>query len=243
MRVSSRDRGAAHEVPLGHLHRNVAADLSLGLAILRGLRDWEQGRVCSEVWVGARRYKAREWATLGQMGYTGAEDELIWARMVRDDWEGEEAVKEEPPPTKGKPAAPKPAVTKTRDTKSYTWHFESDDSSDGATPHHHQETPPPSPPPPPPPATKATPTPKTTAPPQRGGGGTDDPHVGTKVHVPYPTGMEVGTVTGVHRRKAGLVWVEYPNNSKLYEEARGLLFPTPKRAQEHVQPPPPEPSG
>ena len=51
VRVSWRDCDAAHEVPLGHLHRFVTADPPLGLAILRGLRDWEQGRVCSGVWV------------------------------------------------------------------------------------------------------------------------------------------------------------------------------------------------
>ena len=60
--VSCRDRDAAHEVPLRHLHHLVAANLPLGLAILRGLRDWEQGRVCWEVWVGTGRYRAREWA-------------------------------------------------------------------------------------------------------------------------------------------------------------------------------------
>ena len=45
--------------------------------------------------MGARRDRAREWAGLGQMGYTGAEDEGIWAGMVGGDWEGAEAVKEE----------------------------------------------------------------------------------------------------------------------------------------------------
>ena len=50
-RVSWRDRNAAYEVPLGHLRRLVAADPRLGLRTLRGLRDCEQRRVCSEVWV------------------------------------------------------------------------------------------------------------------------------------------------------------------------------------------------
>ena len=67
-----------------------------------------------------------------------------------------------------------------------------------------------------------------------GGDGAHDPLVGTKVHLPYPTGVEVGTVTGVHRRKAGVVWVEYQNNPQLYEVARSLLFPTPEGAQEHL---------
>ena len=120
---------------------------TLGLAMLRGLRDWEQRSGSSEVWVGARRYRAGEGAKLGEMGYTGAEDEGIWLGMVRGDWEGEEAVKEDPPPP---PRPPRPnhhhPVTKTGDKKSSRWHFESDDSSDGAPP-----------PPPPPPATRNTP--------------------------------------------------------------------------------------
>ena len=91
-------------MPLGHLHRLLAADPPLGWAILRGLRDWEQGRVCLEVWVGAGRYEAGEWARLGQMGYTGAEDE----GMVGGDWEGAEAVKEEPPPPRFNHHPPKP---------------------------------------------------------------------------------------------------------------------------------------
>ena len=98
--VSWREANQAHEVPLGHLHRLLVSDPPLRLAILRRLRDWEQGRVCSEVWVGAGRYKAGEWAKLGQMGYSWAEDEAICAAMVGGDWEGEEAVKEESPPPK-----------------------------------------------------------------------------------------------------------------------------------------------
>ena len=101
--VSQRDRDAAHEVPLGHLHRIVAADPPLGSAILRGLRDWEHGKVCSDVWVGAGGYRAGEWARLGQMGCRGAEDEGIWAGMVRGAWEGEETVKEEAPPPPPRP--------------------------------------------------------------------------------------------------------------------------------------------
>ena len=95
--------------------------------------------------------------------------------------------------------------------------------------------------------------PKTTAPPtppKEGGDGADD---GTKVRVPNPTRVEVDTVTGVRWRKAGVVWVEYPENTQLYEVARGLLFPTREGAQEHLvrirqgkgkatPPPPPPPS-
>ena len=55
VRASWRDRDAGHEVPLRHVHQLLAADPPLRLAILRGLRDREQGKVCSEVWVGAGR--------------------------------------------------------------------------------------------------------------------------------------------------------------------------------------------
>ena len=50
-----------------------------------------------------------------------------------------------------------------------------------------------------------------------------------------PRGVEVGTRRGVHRRKAGVVWVEYPGNATLYEVARNLLFPTPEAAHEHLE--------
>ena len=217
---------------LGHLHHLVAAYPPLWLAILRGLNHGEQGRVCSEVWVGVGRYRAGEGARLGHMGYMGAEDEGIWAGMVRGDGEGEETLKEEfPAPTKAKATPPKPRVTTTDDKKSCRWHVESDDSSDRAIPPN-QETPPPQPPlwpwRPRQPADSPPP------PPKEGGDGADDPLVGTKVHVPYPTGVEVDTVTGVHRRKSGVVWVEYQDNPQLYGVARGLLFPTPDGAQVHL---------
>ena len=104
---------------------------------------------------------------------------------------------------------------------------------DGATP------PPPSKrqarPPPSSPRPQCPPRPQDDAPPKGGGDGADDPLVGTKVHVPYPKAVEVGTVTGVHRRKAGVVWVGYPSNPTLYEVARGLLFPSPEAAQEPLE--------
>ena len=59
--------------------------------------------------MGAGRYRAGEWARLGQMRYTGAEDEGIWAGMVGGDWEGEETMKEKPPP----PPTPRPPPPKT----------------------------------------------------------------------------------------------------------------------------------
>ena len=94
--------------------------------------------------------------------------------------------------------------------------------------------------------------PQQKSPPQGGGGGcgADDPLVSTKVRVPYPTGVEVDTASGVHRKKAGIVRVEYPDDPELYGVARGLLFPHPRRCartlgpcsqgQGESQPPPPQ---
>ena len=59
--------------------------------------------------------------------------------------------------------------------------------------------------------------------------------MGTPAHVPYGGGVKVGTVTGVHPRKSGVVWVRYPNNPKLYEVERHLIFGTAQAAEAHLQ--------
>ena len=112
------------------------------------------------------------------------------------------------------------------------------------------------PPPPPPPAPhglrRPSPPPKPTNPPKtattnpppptktdtpKGAEKKDDrpedPIVGTVVHVPYPKGVERGTVRGIHGRKYGAVWVEYPGGTTLYEVNRSLLCPTPEEAGRH----------
>ena len=83
--------------------------------------------------------------------------------------------------------------------------------------------------PPPPPTTK-TDTPKGA---EKKDDRPEDPIVGTVVHVPYPKGVERGTVRGIHGRKYGAVWVEYPSGTTLYEVNRSLLFPTPEEAERH----------
>ena len=60
-----------------------------------------------------------------------------------------------------------------------------------------------------------------------------DPIVGTVVPLPYPDGVERGTVRGIHGRKYGAVWVEYLGGTTLYEVNRSLLFPTHKEAKRH----------
>ena len=52
-------------------------------------------------------------------------------------------------------------------------------------------------------------------------------------HVPYPTGVEKGTVRGIHGRKYGAVWVEYPGGTTLYEVSRSLLFPSLQEAKRY----------
>ena len=60
-----------------------------------------------------------------------------------------------------------------------------------------------------------------------------DPIVGMVVHVPYPNGVERGTVRGTQGRKYGAAWVEYPGGTTLYEVSRSLLFPTLEEAERH----------
>ena len=86
------------------------------------------------------------------------------------------------------------------------------------------------PPPPPPPPTTNTDIPKGA---EKKDAGPEDPIVGTVVHVPYPTGVERGTVRGIHGRKYGAVWVEYLGGTTLYKVARPLLFPTPEEAKRY----------
>ena len=74
IRVAWRDAEGSQEVPLGSLHRIVARDAPLGLALLRGLHDWETSRVVSGVWVAPRHFRPAEWARMQEVGYAGGED-------------------------------------------------------------------------------------------------------------------------------------------------------------------------
>ena len=61
----------------------------------------------------------------------------------------------------------------------------------------------------------------------------DDLIVRPVAHVPLPTGLEKGTVRGVHGRKGGALLVEYPGGTTLYEVARHLLFPIAEEAERY----------
>ena len=53
------------------------------------------------------------------------------------------------------------------------------------------------------------------------------------MQVPHLVGIEKGIVHGVHGRKAGAIWAEHPRSTTLGKLAHGLLFASPKAAQEH----------
>ena len=118
----------------------------------------------------------------------------------------------------------------------------------GRSPGPKSPTPPPPPPPPhglrrpsPPPNPPTPPRPPPQNPPphqdrhpqgaEKKDARPEDPIVGTVVHVPDPAGVERGTVRGIHGRKYGAVWVEYPGGTTLYKVNRSLLFPTLEEAE------------
>ena len=71
IRVAWRDAEGSQEVPLESLHRIVARDPPLGLALLQGLYDWETSRVVSGVWVTSRHFWPSEWARMQEVGFAG----------------------------------------------------------------------------------------------------------------------------------------------------------------------------
>ena len=112
-----------------------------------------------------------------------------------------------------------------------------------------EDTPPPPQQDPPPPKSKAVPAPKEkgrakkaegggkeagAAKKEEGGGGALS-SCGRPAHVPNGGGVEMGTVTGVHTCKSGVVWVRYPNDPKLCEVERHLIFGMPEAAEAYLQ--------
>ena len=71
IRVAWQDAEGSQEVPLGSLHRIMAPDPPWGLALLRGLHNWETSRVVSGVWVAPRHFRPAEWARMQEVGYAG----------------------------------------------------------------------------------------------------------------------------------------------------------------------------
>ena len=80
---------------LGGLHKLLPQDPALGLAVLRGLKEWEHSRQCSQRWGPSRPYKPTSWAHLGEVGWLGCEDAALWrgmgggeGREVKEEREG-----------------------------------------------------------------------------------------------------------------------------------------------------------
>ena len=278
VRVMWSDKDGERSVGSGGLHKLLAHYPALGMAVLHVLKEWKHGRQCAELWGPSRPYKPTSWAHLGEVGCLGCEDGALWRGMgggegkeVKEEREGASTAttpttppsKPKPPPKKKTRAKPAPQSgsggSRTR-------------TPGPTTPPLPLRRPPTKPPPqqepPPPPKVKGRPRPKGEGPGEEGGGGwersgggqeggrgggTPDPLVGTPAHVPYRGGVEVGAITGVHTRKSGVVWVRYPENPKLYEVERHLIFGTAEAAEAHLQkvrkgktpktnPPPPQQS-
>ena len=54
---------------------------ALGLAVLRGLKDWEHGRMCSELWGPSSPTKPSQWVHKAELWWLGCEDGKIWQEM------------------------------------------------------------------------------------------------------------------------------------------------------------------
>ena len=250
IRVAWRDAEGSPEVPLRPLHRIVARNPPVGFALLRGLHDWETGRVVSGVRVTPRHFRPGEWARMQEVGYAGGVDEGMWGSMggggVSDGEEGGGVWRPPPmPPTTPPPQAkpqpnppnPPPGIKSfpssrpTRVTTGRSLGPESPNPNPLPPPPHtaYEGCLRPQTHPPPPPPTKTN-TPKGA---EEKDDRPEDPIVGTVVHVPYPTRVERGTVRGIHGRKYGAVWVEHPGGTTLYEVARPFLFPTLEEAERY----------
>ena len=87
LRTRGRDRDQAQELPLGSLHRLLAADPAKGLAILKGLSCWEHGRVYSEVRVppsGTRLGSGPKWDRWGIEGRRQSGCGQGWGTVIGD---------------------------------------------------------------------------------------------------------------------------------------------------------------
>ena len=116
IRVVRSDKNGERSVGLGGLHKLLAHDPALELAVPRGLKGRKHSRLCAELWGPSRPYKPTSRAHLGKVGWLGCEDQALWRGM--GGGEGRE-VKEErgggkhhhhPPP----PPSPRPPPKKAR---------------------------------------------------------------------------------------------------------------------------------
>ena len=113
IRILWSDRDGDNSVGLGGVHKILARDPALGLALLRGLPDWEQGCVVSTTWGPARPYRPSTWLHMAEVGWVGCEEGDRWREM--GGGEGEErgnAATTTPNPQAAKPPPPPPEPTK-----------------------------------------------------------------------------------------------------------------------------------
>ena len=180
-----------------------------------------------------------------------------WGRGERGGGGGEEeSTTTAPNPPQAKPNPPRPAPKKRKCP------FESsDESNDGAVPRPKRPNPPPPPHPTPPhglrrPSPPPNPTTPPRPPPQTPAHHQDRHPQGCREEGRPSRGSDhrdgrPRTVRGIHGRKYGAVWVEYPGGTTLYEVNCSLLFPPPRRpsgtgkrpgrrAQRRPNPPPPQ---
>ena len=237
MRISWRNCKQPQELSSGSLHCLLATNPAVGLAVLKGLRGWGQDRARSNIWQMSEQFRAWDWARMAEVGYTRVVDRVWWAGMGGSSGEGQEGGEGGGGDEKGhnNPPSPNPkspTQAPASESAGERFHFESNDSLDGATPppNKKQETPPP------PrdqgspileghPRPQVKPSPQGTPPPPKGK--PDEPLVGTEAKVLNPKGVEVGTVRNVQRNKGGVVWAEYPSSTTLSGVERHLIFPTP----------------
>ena len=116
IRILWSDRDGEDSVGLGGVHKILARDPALGLALLRGLQDWEQGRVVSTTWGPARPYRPSTWAHMAEVGWVGCEEGDRWREMGGRGGGGEGERRhhdpqppgsQTPPPQPTKPSPPR----------------------------------------------------------------------------------------------------------------------------------------
>ena len=140
LRVMWGEKDGERSVGWGGLHTVLAGDLALRLTVLRGLKEWEHGCTCSDLWGPSQPYKPSQWAQVAEVDWLEYEDGRTWGEMgggeVKEVKEEREGAKTTPKPQRQTPLqaqAPPPPPQKgkggkgtTRSTKKKSKRFELD---------------------------------------------------------------------------------------------------------------------
>ena len=112
IRVVWSNQDGEGNVGLRGLHKVLTQDAALWLVMLSGLKDWEYGPMCSELWGPLQPYKPSQWAHLAEVGWSGCEDggsggrwEVGRQRRLRRKGTGQ-APPPTPPPLQARPPLP-----------------------------------------------------------------------------------------------------------------------------------------